>query len=176
MTKRRIAAYVDGGCPDNGRQAKIMFGSYIVYDLTGSFIDVQAPGIHEQLFPLPTLLEDIRFDLTSAIKSAGVVRTSPQKTTNNSAEALSLLCLLSELGSKKLLVPGNEVTIFMDSELTMYQVLRLYQVRQPHLKAIHTHIQAIFAKHHGVYRTPLTDVVDFKWIPGDTMKQTKIGH
>ena len=163
---------MDGGCPNNGRQASTMFGSYVVYEITGRFIDAKSPEIHEQLSHIPVFSEAIRFDLTSAISE----QDKPQKNTNNSAEALSLFCLLSELHNKKLMVPGNEITIFMDSELTINQVLKLYQIKQPHLKAIHRNIDALLDKFNKKYKINFTNVIHFEWISGDVMKQTRIGH
>ena len=71
----KYTAYVDGGCPENGRpQAVLMFGSYIIYNSNEEVVE-----------------KNLEFDVHH-----------PKKCTNNIAEAKSLEALLIRVKNKKL--------------------------------------------------------------------------
>ena len=176
MKHKQYCAYVDGGCPNNGRQAQSMFGSYLVYDVTGKGFSHDTPGIHEELKAHHPIFSNLNFDLTVKVLGDVPADSKPKKVTNNSAEALSLLCLLMELDSQGVLSPNNKVIIFMDSELTMYQVMGIYKVKQPHLKVIHANIRKLFNKLKKKYGDGMKEIIGFHWISGDQMKETAIGH
>lgn len=152
-------ALCDGFCTNNGKVGAQAGGSYVVYEIeTPTPPDVTI--IQQTQEPL---LKDLRF-------------TFKDVTTNNVAEATSLLVLLSALIENKILAPKNFVNILMDSELTINQVKGIYKITKPHLRAVHNRIQILITKYKADYGVRIWDSLKIRHISGDTMKMTAIGH
>ena len=127
-------------------------GSYAIY--------VAEDGLtHEMLAAMtPTKLEHrLRFALNNV------------RPTNNVAEAMAVLSLLTELVRCSAINEDTKVVIYCDSELTINQLAGIYKVKNQALKVIHNNIQKLLS---GLY----TKNIHLEWIPGDMMKQTVINH
>jgi len=162
---RKYAAYVDGGCPGNGHHACSMFGSFVVYDTTHHIVDVTHEGLRE----MEPLMENLRFDVSMRVPSD---MFTGRKVTNNAAEALSIACLLIELREAKMLTPNNMVTVYSDSKLVINQLLGMYKVNHQHLRQIYKYIHTIMRpKKYNPWKA-----LCIEWIPGETMKESRLGH
>lgn len=140
---------VDGACSNNGRFDAYAEGSYAIYTsdeaLHPSALNERTPLVHNSRFSIPL---------------------SGRRSTNNAAEAMSLLNLVMELNRLNAFQPENVVTIYTDSELTINHFYGIYRLRDQTLKQIHSSIKRELAGN--------TVVLD--WISGDVMKETIIGH
>jgi ribonuclease HI len=173
----QYCAYVDGGCPSNGKNANMMFGSFIIYDLKDCSLNINDQNFHAALtFEQEPIIKKLRFNLTVSQCIPKEVEYAAKKITNNTAETLSFLCLLIELKNNLILHKDNFVTVFMDSELVIKQVTGLYGVKQPHLKRIHQYISKLISEIKMQFKCDITDLMHLQWISGEVMKQTVIGH
>jgi ribonuclease HI len=173
---KKFAAYVDGGCPNNGKKAKTMYGSYVVYDITDMETHPSDPEIHSELLNAAPVFENLKFDLMARMYGDNHAGYAVKKVTNNTAEAMSLLLLLTDLNAKQMLVPNTEIHIFMDSDLIMHQVTGIYKIKQQHLKNIHNNIRKILQQAHTRYGERVSELINFIKISGDTMKASRIAH
>lgn len=162
---KRYICYVDGGCPENGRSAQNMFGSYVVYDATD--MDLKTIN-HESTTYLPPVIEKLRFNIKPTF--------NVQRITNNTAEALSMYYLFSDILTEKILKPDTEIVIYSDSQIVLRQVQGIYNVTKSHLRTIYEWIYQALAKFAKRYDYNLAENIVFTWIPGDTMKKTRIAH
>jgi len=155
-------AYVDGGCPGNSHNATHMFGSYRVYGPYEYTAERPAPGVLTQSEPC---IRNDRFHIQGL---------DTGKTTNNMAEAMSMLNLFIEL-DQKFLTPDTQVVVCTDSQLIMNQILGVYNIKKPHLKKVYGLINNVadrFSSKHGV---SMWQCLNFEWITGDEMKEV-LGH
>lgn len=124
-------------------------GSYAIYvsseTLTLEELHQREPAVHNSRFSLP---------LTG------------KRSTNNAAEAMSLLNLVMDLNRIHAFGPDSEVLVHMDSNLTINHFYGLYQLKDQTLRSIHSQIKKALGP----------NVITLKWIPGEVMKKTIIGH
>jgi ribonuclease HI len=144
--------YVDGACSNNGKVDAVAEGSYAIYVAEGDMT-------HEMLSKMtPTKFEHrTRFALNNV------------RPTNNVAEAMAVLSLLTELKRLKAFDEGARVVIYCDSELTVNQLAGLYKIKNKTLKDIHAKIKTLLADQY-------TTNIRLEWISGDFMKQTILNH
>ena len=158
---KKYVAYVDGGCPGNGKNAKEMFGSYAVYDITA--FNWEDEGVdHEALLSKKPLLCSLR---ASFMNTCGQV-------TNNVAELMAFQMALNAVLRSNILAEGT-ITFLMDSALTINQLKGIYNIKKLHLRKIHAQINQVMQK--DVNRG-LKEKINLEWISGETMKQTILEH
>lgn len=162
---KQYIAYVDGGCPGNGRSADQMFGSYLVYDVTGIPPDKID---HDDLWEQEPFVENLRFTIAKM--------PDIPKVTNNVAEILSLYLLLTELLKRNIASPDDQIIIYCDSELVVNQMIGAYKVKHQHLRKAYKLITRLFDQYSEKHGASMWDVVTLQWISGQTMKETRIGH
>lgn len=105
------------------------------------------------------------------VSRADIVLSGHELPTNNIAEAKTLLMALTWAMSMVRKGGIDEVLVYMDSKLILYQLKGIYATRNPGLRRTHSHIREVIGKirEAGVS-------LELKWIPGDLMKKTIIGH
>jgi ribonuclease HI len=156
-------AFVDGGCTGNGSQNGKAYGSYHVYDVTN------IPNITPQEAPLrgKLVLDSGRIDI-----NANSWNTRP---TNNLAEAVSMMLLLTTLNNKGLMSPKNTVDIYCDSELVLNQLMGVYRTKNPSLLKIHQGTYDVIHKYEKQHNTSWHLNTSLNKISGDDMKLI-LGH
>lgn len=161
----KYLAYADGACSNNGRMNAEIEGSFAVYRLSPQLEKI-TNEVHSALFGETPLYHANRISLV-APKGA--------HPTNNLAEALTLHAALAWICANNLLMKGNSVTVFMDSQVVLFQMTGMYRAKN-HMRAIYQRIYQMLGNHAGKTGCPVEDVLKFDWIPGDLMKASVIGH
>ena len=151
--------YTDGGCYRNGGNDPRAYGSYAMYDVTKAlenyaYLDAEYVA---QCTPQDSCY---RFDVTSEYRS-----------TNNLAEAVSLLTTVMYIKQRKLCNKGC-VVINMDSDLVLKQVQGIYRTRNSALRKIYEEIRKLLK---GMGNPEKSGVLNFNKISGKWMKQI-LGH
>lgn len=157
---KKYYCLVDGGCPSNGRNAWKMFGSYAIYETTELELEPTIP----QLNYMEPVLHENRFPIMQT------------KATNNVAEVSSIVQLINTLKKLKFLVPENRVTICSDSQLVVKQITGEYSINKPHLKALYKSAFKLFDDFKKNHNVAVGEILKFKWISGEEMKDSIIGH
>ena len=154
---RALLVYADGACRCNGvygeADAQASYAVYSVPCLPETSLEHLA--IRDACKPLVH------------IERAHVTPPVGRQPTNNLAEASALLMAASWLHRHGTLAPyKRKIRICMDSELIIAQVTGLYRTRAHQLLNFYRSIHNLI---------PMNQV-EFRWIPGDLMKQTIIAH
>lgn len=156
--------YADGGCKNNGKHGKAEpFCSFAVYRCSRT---PEGAELHRQLKSLKPVHHASRLALHCA----------DHVPTNNQAEANALAMAIAWCVNEKLVSPVNDIHIFMDSELVLNQFLGLYRTRHRHLRDVYSGIYTMLGNHSKKHGFDAEKCFHLKWIPGETMKQTIIGH
>lgn len=161
----RYLAYADGACSNNGRIDAEIEGSFAVYALPNEHGEI-SEAVHAKLVGETPLCHACRISLV-APKGA--------RPTNNLAEALTLHAALAWICSNNLLIRGNSVTVFMDSQVVLFQITGMYKARN-HMRTIYQRIYQMLEAHREKTGCPLEEMLKFDWIPGSLMKASVIGH
>lgn len=161
----KYLAYADGTCSNNGRIDAEIEGSFAVYELLPEQGEI-SEAVHAKLVGQTPLYHARRISLV-APKGA--------RPTNNLAEALTLHAALAWICSNRLLLRGNSVTVFMDSQVVLFQITGMYKARN-HMRTIYQRIYQMLEAHRENTGCPLEEMLKFDWIPGSLMKASVIGH
>lgn len=161
----RYLVYADGACSNNGRIDAEIEGSFAVYGLAFEHGEIPE-AVHAKLVGETPLYHARRI---------GLVAPKGARPTNNLAEALTLHAALAWICSNNLFMRGNTVTVFMDSQVVLFQVTGMYRARN-HMKAIYQRIYQMLSIHCAQAGCALEEMLKFDWIPGALMKASVIGH
>lgn len=157
----RYLAYADGSCVGNGRYNARMRGSFAVYSIGAGEINHEKlkeenPIIHVSMFTIPAL-ENVR-------------------PTNNIAEACSLRNAIFWLMKNAYLKEDNEIVLCMDSELVLSQFCGVYGIKRRYLREIYAEIYKTLSDYSEKSGFNAEKCLTLKWIPGEIMKSSIIGH
>lgn len=159
----RYIAYADGACSNNGKRDASISGSFAVYDAS----DIKEQINHAYFLEIDPLYFAPRMAL---------VAPEGSRPTNNLAEALTLHAAIAWLKGAGVLKKGNLVTIFMDSQIVLYQMSGLYRTKNRHIRGVYQQIHGLLDREAKSVGCKMEDVLHLDWIPGDLMKATIIAH
>lgn len=159
----RYIAYADGACSSNGKKDASISGSFAVYNAP----DSEGAVNHSRLLESDPIYFASRMTL---------IAPEGSRPTNNLAEALTLHAAIAWLCGAGALEKDNLVTIFMDSQIVLYQMSGLYRTKNQHIRGVYQRIHALLDRHGKKAGCKMEDVLRLYWIPGDLMKATIIAH
>ena len=178
--------YVDGGCLSNGTAEAEGYGSFSIYMLDNQLEIKELPQYsfypdpNDRMHELQILKEKInpddpkhRHNLTMLHHNERFpIFPYEEKMSNNIAELTSLQVLLRKLLIKNYISKNQEkpsVAIYMDSQLTINQFNKVWNVKDRRLRSIHENMDYFINKNN------LRNSFALGWIPGELMKLV-LGH
>lgn len=159
----RYIVYADGACSNNGRQNAKIEGSFAVYEVTDN----------SQSFDHASLVGKDPFYFAPRIT---LLVPEGGRPTNNLAEALTLHTAITWLCGSGILSKPNDVTIYMDSQMVLYQMSGLYKTKNGSIREVYQRIHGLLAQQGKKAGCKMEDILHLDWIPGELMKSTVIGH
>jgi hypothetical protein len=197
-TKNIYIVLADGFCKNNGYVNSECGGSFIIYKIGENDPHCTQDTLTKLIQTINRCTKNNKDSQNNLIQLLNTLCTDEHiisenllfslhnTSTNNGAEANTLLMVLSEINTLKLITPGNKIIVCMDSELTINQTTGLYKINNTELRNVHKSIQTMLKswdnqlrKFHieGVGGYPkLNEIFTLLYIPGDVMKKTRVDH
>lgn len=169
--ERHYAAFVDGGCTNNGGAYPKGYYSFMIFD-QDCLARATTPAEEIRCDPDPALYTG----MTPMYSTMRAELSSQVRNTNNLAEAIAMQSLIIALINMRYVGPHSQVMIYCDSLLVINQLKGYYKTNNRELLKIHKATYSIidkWAKAHDI-KEPW-EYLRLTKISGDLMKQV-LGH